>query len=212
MVSRGAFLVLEGIDRSGKSTQAKLLVDKLLAKGYKAEYMRFPERTNTKTGPIIDSYLKSATEVNDQVIHLLFSANRWEYVTAIKSKLASGITLVVDRYAYSGVSYTAAKPNMSLDWCKQPDKGLPRPDKVIFLNIDINDATKRGEYGEERYEKVEFQKNVKDIYERLFDSSYWSKVEAKGSVDIVSEKIFSLAEISVLDVMKNPVELRTLWA
>ena len=70
--------------------------------------------------------------------------------------------MVVDRYAYSGVAYSAAKgiPGMELDWCKAPDKGLPAPDKVFYLQLDHATAAARGGYGEERYEKQAFQEKV----------------------------------------------------
>lgn len=70
---RGAFIVFEGIDRCGKSTQSELL-GKSLAN---AENVRFPDRTSC-IGTLINSYLSSASDMSDQTIHLLFSANRWE--------------------------------------------------------------------------------------------------------------------------------------
>lgn len=71
---RGAFIVFEGIDRCGKSTQVDLL-----GKALNAKNIRFPDRTSA-IGVMINSYLVSATNMNDQAIHLLFSANRWEAV------------------------------------------------------------------------------------------------------------------------------------
>ncbi len=54
-----------------------------------------------------------------------------------------GTTVVVDRYAYSGVAFTAAK-GLALEWCKGPDKGLPAPDMVIYLKLAVGEAMKRG--------------------------------------------------------------------
>jgi dTMP kinase len=69
---------------------------------------------------MINSYLSSEDEVDDASIHLLFSANRWEKRSEMISALQSGTTLVVDRYSYSGVAFTASKgiPSLDLDWCK----------------------------------------------------------------------------------------------
>jgi dTMP kinase len=77
--NRGAFIVLEGLDRSGKTTQVKLLEQRFVEEGKKVKVMRFPDRT-TPIGQMIDNYLKSNVEMEDHVIHLLFSANRWEAV------------------------------------------------------------------------------------------------------------------------------------
>lgn len=76
--------------------------------------------------------------------------------------LACGTTLVVDRYAYSGVAYSAAKgaQGMDLDWCRAADAGLPAPDLVVFLHISREAAAARAGFGEERYEKQEFQDKV----------------------------------------------------
>jgi dTMP kinase len=74
---RGAFIVLEGTDRSGKSTQCARLVAALQAAGVDAAGWRFPDRTSG-CGQMIDAYLRSQSELDDAAVHLLFSANRWE--------------------------------------------------------------------------------------------------------------------------------------
>ena len=75
----------------------------------------------------------------------------------------------MDRYAFSGVAFSAAKSEMDLEWCRQPDRGLPRPDIVFFLDVSGEEAQKRGGYGEERYERKEFQVSF------LFSVSYIPK-------------------------------------
>jgi dTMP kinase len=74
---RGALIVLEGLDRSGKSSQCKALASFLRSRGESVEEWRFPDRT-TAIGQMISSYLTGASELDDSAIHLLFSANRWE--------------------------------------------------------------------------------------------------------------------------------------
>lgn len=75
--SRGALVVLEGLDRSGKSSQCGELLTHLLNVGYSAELWRFPDR-NTAVGKMISAYLSNESNLDDRTIHLLFSANRWE--------------------------------------------------------------------------------------------------------------------------------------
>ncbi len=89
---RGAFILFEGVDRCGKTTQVGLLKDHF-AKSRETEQIRFPERKSA-VGQLIDSYLQSNSNLNDQSIHLLFSANRWEQSDSIEAKLAAGSTLV----------------------------------------------------------------------------------------------------------------------
>ena len=69
---------------------------------------RFPDRT-TNIGAIINSYLGCKKELEDHVVHLLFSANRWEMEKEIINTLMSGTSVLIDRYAYSGVAFSAAK-------------------------------------------------------------------------------------------------------
>ncbi len=95
------------------------------------ESIRFPDRTSA-IGTLINSYLTSSSSLNDQTIHLLFSANRWEAAPSLENKLATGPNLVCDRDAFSGVAFSSAK-GLDLDWCMSCDRGLPAPDAVIYL-------------------------------------------------------------------------------
>ena len=115
---------------------------------------------------MIDAYLKSQADMDDHVIHLLFSANRWEAVKTITSLLASGTTVLCDRYYHSGIVYSAAKqnPSLSLAWARAPEVGLPRPDLVLFLDLDEIQAKARGGWGGEVYEKGEMQRRVRELF------------------------------------------------
>jgi dTMP kinase len=107
-MTRGALIVFEGVDRCGKTTQARRLVDALNARGQRAVFMRFPGETaasavygqallsvlghatffftisefaadrDTTIGGMINAYLTKSAELDDRAVHLLFSANRWE--------------------------------------------------------------------------------------------------------------------------------------
>lgn len=86
--SRGALIVLEGLDRSGKSSQSMRLLSFLEGLGHSTELWRFPDRT-TSIGQMISSYLSNESQLDDYTTHLLFSANRWEkrYVIFLVSSL-----------------------------------------------------------------------------------------------------------------------------
>ncbi|XP_002723764.2 thymidylate kinase isoform X1 [Oryctolagus cuniculus] len=207
---RGALIVLEGVDRAGKSTQSRKLVAALRAAGHRAELLRFPERS-TEIGKLLSSYLEKKSEVEDHSVHLLFSANRWEQVPFIKEKLSQGVTLVVDRYAFSGVAFTSAKENFSLEWCKQPDVGLPRPDLVLFLQLKLAEAASRGEFGCERYESRAFQERALQGFHQLMrdPSLNWKMVDASKSIEDVHEEIRALSEDAILSAAQRP--LGELW-
>ena len=93
--------------------------------------MRFPDRT-TEIGKAINGYLQNTSELDDHVIHLLFTANRWEKVSELKAALERGQHVIVDRYSFSGIAFSSAKDGMSLEWCRQPERGLPKPGKFTI--------------------------------------------------------------------------------
>ncbi|XP_028405572.1 thymidylate kinase-like [Dendronephthya gigantea] len=206
-VARGAMIVFEGCDRCGKSTQCLKLVEYLRSAGRKVELFRFPDRS-TAIGKTIDSYLQGRSELDDHAIHLMFSANRWEMKSKMKRLLEEGTTLVIDRYAYSGVAFTAAKHNFDLRWCKLPDSGLIAPDIVLYLDMPLEEAAKRGQYGGERYEKLEFQRRVSNIYSVLKEEN-WKVLNASKTIDDLHLDIKEIVE-NTINTSQN-TKLKSLW-
>lgn len=118
----------------------------------------------------------------------------------------------MDRYSYSGVVYSAAKanPTLSLDWAWQPEIGLPRPDVCIFLNISIEEAAKRGGYGDERYENTAMQSRVRQLFtSMLFGQEDVKIIDAGRSFEEVAEEI-QLTATAVLARVNEIGPLRTM--
>ncbi|KAK2835978.1 hypothetical protein Q5P01_016462 [Channa striata] len=207
---RGALIVLEGVDKAGKTTQSKKLLQALQQGGRAVEVLRFPDRTTT-IGQLISAYLEKKSELEDHTVHLLFSANRWELVPLMKKKLEQGTTLIVDRYAFSGAAFTSAKPGFSLDWCKKTDEGLPKPDLVMFLQLSPAEAALRGQFGEERYETNVFQRAVQQKFEQLIKdpSVNWQVIDASKSVEDVHKDI-KTHSINAINIAQN-LPLGELW-
>ncbi|GLE03792.1 hypothetical protein PINS_up012694 [Pythium insidiosum] len=205
-VARGVFVLFEGVDRCGKTTQTRLLHEKLQALGRQSALLHFPDRS-TAIGQSINAYLTTATAMDDRAIHLLFAANRWEAASKIEELLTSGVNVVMDRYSFSGVAFSAAKPGLSLDWCWQPEIGLPRPDTVIFLDIPVEKAAKRADFGQERYETTAFQQrvyqNVYAIMER--EDPKWHVLDATETIDEVHARVLAIAEQCIATHATTPV-------
>ncbi|XP_013788775.1 thymidylate kinase-like [Limulus polyphemus] len=192
---RGALIVFEGCDRAGKTTQCHKLVEVLKREGHRVELMKFPDRSTT-IGQMISQYLQKKVELEDHVIHLLFAANRWEAVKKMENLLLNGTTLVVDRYSFSGIAFSAAKPHMDFEWLKQPEVGLLQPDLVLFLELSSDVASKRGEFGQERYEQPQFQRSVRQIFRKLQDKS-WQVINADGTPEEVHQDIYEKVKRSI---------------
>ena len=184
---RGLMIVFEGLDRCGKSTQARKLEAYFEAISQKAEVISFPDRS-TECGKILDSYLKQSKNMKVRASHLLFSFNRWEKSEDIIAKLYEGVNVILDRYAFSGVAYSLAKGE-PLDWCLYPDQGLPRPDIVFQLDTDLDQIKTREDFGNERHDNVEFLFKVKQAYCNFHNYLYWNIIDASKDVDEIHNNI-----------------------
>lgn len=118
--------------------------------------------------------------------------------------------MICDRYAFSGIAFTSAKFQLnpskaqdpSIQWISSPDQGLPLPDLVIFLNLPQDSIQHRLGFGEERYEKLEvqvkvqhqFQNVIQPIFKRLHPTKIWIEIDASGSIEEVSDRIWEVVE------------------
>src|SRR5437667_2579246 len=128
----------------------------------------------------------------------------------INATLAAGTSIVIDRYYYSGIVYSAAKnnPSLSLEWARYPDVGLPRPDICIFLKLSSEDAARRGGFGEEKYEKTEIQNRVRGLFDELTlrrqpEASDTEVIDASASLEEVESQVLQKVERVVEEVSKG---------
>lgn len=206
-IKRGAFIVFEGCDRSGKTTQCKKLVERLKLQNRNVKFMNFPNRS-TQSGKIIDGYLRNTENLTDEGIHLLFSVNRWEAKNEMERALKSGTTLIVDRYSFSGVAFSAAK-GLNFDWCKSPENGLPKPDLVVYLTMSSEAMARRGGFGAERYETSEIQQNVKKMFELMIEEPLWRVVNADKSEEALCDELEELIVRKINSITDDTID--ELW-
>lgn len=182
----GLLVAFEGLDRSGKTTQATLLVDYLNElKENSAVLMRFPDRT-TLTGKAIDICLKNTKEaggIHGTVLALLFAAERVERAADIRALLKAGTTVVCDRYSAFGAAYANANGE-DLDWALGLDDGIPKPDITFFMWATPKELMDRRGYGEEAFAYLLFQEKVwrsyQSIITRVIDSGkeWWRPIDS----------------------------------
>lgn len=124
----------------------------------------------------------------------------------IKALLEKGVNVVCDRYYHSGMVYSAAKgkPDLDLNWAHASDVGLPKPDIVVFLDLTPDEARRRGGWGDEKYEKEEMQRKVRELFTSLAESDEeLVVVDAGGSITQVADKIWELVNEQVVTVAKE---------
>lgn len=175
-------IAFEGIDRSGKSTQAKLFA-------HMAHVMSFPERKSA-SGQKINDFLHNKTTIDFYELHKLFVENRNEASPLVCDLLSNGKTVIVDRYIDSGLAYSLAN-GVDLDWCNSIEEVAPRPHVVLFFDINPHEASKRKGFGVEKYETLEFQNKVYDCYKKI-QAANWVTIDATQSSSVIYEQIKQL--------------------
>ena len=114
------------------------------------------------------------------------------------------------RYAFSGVAFSAAKPDLTIEWCRTPDSGLPAPDLVAFLDVSPETAEARGGFGDERYEEKKFQEKVRNNYDLLKDEA-WKTIDTNDkTLDQVYQELAGLVKGAIQKGAKHDA-IRPLW-
>ncbi|KAL5720036.1 dTMP kinase [Ranunculus cassubicifolius] len=132
-----------------------------------------------------------------------------EAESLMESKLKSGTTLIVDRYSYSGVAFSAAK-GLDIEWSKASSRDwVAGPDLVLFLDIPPEKAVEGGGYGGERYVQLEFQQKVSQHYQILHDST-WLIIDASLPMEDVEKQLRELV-LNCLTTCQKGKPLSQLW-
>ena len=185
-------VVIEGLDGAGKSTQVRLMREYLEGVCPRLDYIHFPRYDAPVYGGLIGKFLRGGfgpiDGVHPQLVALLFAEDRHGAAPAIKEALASGGTVLLDRYVYSNIAYQCAKMKNQdaaedlREWILNTEFGtfdLPRPDLNIFLDVPIGfveESLSRSRSGSDRCylhgasdiheADIEFQKRVRAMYLR----------------------------------------------
>lgn len=187
---KGKIIVFEGIDKAGKTTQAKLLEKKL---GGKCVRIDFPDYS-TPVGKEIKQFLDGKRDYPDEVKMILLSANRWEKKIQIEKMVDRGTTVIMNRYYQSNLVYGISK-GLKLDWLLSLDNGLPEADLVIVIDIKPKTLAKRSKNVVDTFEKdLALIRRVKKNYRALGKKFKWRIVEGERSVDEVHGQVLEIVK------------------
>ena len=164
------FIVLEGIDGAGTTTQRQMLEDRFRSRGL--PLWSTAEPTDSPLGRLCRQILKGDIQVAPEAVAAAFSADRWNHVeghAGIRQNLAQGNWVVCDRYIFSSLAYQGLVCDMSL--VDELNGRFPLPEKLIFIDVPEHVASERRASREdlEIYETSEFQRRVSDSYKRVLD-------------------------------------------
>src|SRR6266498_2844966 len=161
-----ALIAFEGLDQSGKETQARLLRARLEAGGHRVETLTFPD-DSTPLGKDIRAALAGTREYARNVMQLLYIANRHERREDITRWLAEGAVVICDRYLASSIAYGDAQ-GLDPAWLTDVQRKLPQPALTLLLDIAPETALARKQSNRDRYERdLDLLSRVRASYRRL---------------------------------------------
>jgi len=196
----GLFVVLEGIDGSGKTTISKILVDRLNRLGFKAEYTFEPtdseivEVIRGKYSEYRDAYIDALTFALDRLLHLK---------RKVIPLLRDGFIVVSDRYMYSSVAYQAAS-GAPIEWVLLVNKYALKPDVTIYLDVDPETGLRRRQFKTTRFpefEVIDFARRVREVYLELVKRGLMISINATRPV----EEVYRDVEAVVLNAVRSKV-------
>ncbi|HZT77810.1 MAG TPA: dTMP kinase [Vicinamibacterales bacterium] len=188
----GHLIAFEGLDQSGKQTQAELLRDRLKQDGRKSRLVSFPDY-GTSIGEEIARALQGEREYGPDVMQLLYVANRYERKPDLQRWLEGGLILVSDRYMASSIAYGEAF-GLDAAWLKEMQKYLPPPSLTIVLDIAPETAVRRKSVDRDRYERdLALQQRVRDSYQRQAATEpNWVVIDGEQAKDAIAAEVFSV--------------------
>jgi dTMP kinase len=190
-LNKGKIIVVEGTDKAGKGTQSKLLINALKLSGRICTIMDFPDYT-TPIGQEIRAFLDGRRNYAMEVKHMLLSANRWEKKDEIESMLKKDTIIIMNRYYQSNIVYGVSH-DLSLKWLLNLDKGLPKEDVVIVLEVNPNTSYQRVPGDRDTFEMDQkLLMKVHKNYRKLAKQFNWKVVNGEKVSEQVHNKIINI--------------------
>jgi dTMP kinase len=195
----GVLIAFEGLDQSGKETQAQLLRDRLRENGNKSRVVSFPDY-GTSIGEEIARALQGERDYPSDVMQLLYVANRYERRSDLERWLTGGLVIICDRYVASSIAYGTAQ-DLDPAWLTDIQHFLPEPNLTVLLDIKPETAARRKAVGRDRYERdLALLGRVRKSYlEQLQET--WVRVDGEQSKEDVAEEVFSSVALRLASLL-----------
>ena len=204
IMEKGRFIVLEGIDGSGKSSQIGPLIRRLEGLGVRCRATREP--TDGPVGSLVHQTMTGRVKADNRVIAALYAADRLDHVVndldGLLLQIRQGITVVCDRYYFSSYAYHSV--DMDMEWVIQANSvsaGLLRPTATVFLDVPVElamERIRRDRLNEELFEREDRLRRTRELYFQSFDRLKEEEnvvvVDASGTMEQVAEGIWTAVE------------------
>lgn len=186
--SPGLLIAFEGLDQSGKQTQAERLKTEIESRGRSCVLLDFPAY-ETRIGQEIHEALHGARDYGADVMQLLYVANRYEKRGRIERLLAGGTIVVCDRYMASSIAYGEAQ-SVDGEWLREIQRFLPAADLTILLDIAPETAAHRKSSDRDKYERdLALLSRVRESYLRQAAAGGWLRLDGARAKDAVAAEV-----------------------
>jgi dTMP kinase len=190
MMSSGHLIAFEGLDQSGKQTQAERLLDAFRRLGREAEFLTFPEYS-THLGEEIGRALRGERDYQPDTLQLLYIANRFEFRPQITTWLQRGAMVVCDRYLASSIAYGEAQ-GVDAQWLADTQRFLPQPSLTLFMDMTPEVSLTRKQADRDKFERdMPLLRRVRDSYIRQSKADGWVTINAERDKDAVTADVIS---------------------
>jgi len=188
---RGLLIAFEGLDQSGKQTQAERLRDRVVEAGRLVRLLSFPAY-DTAIGTEIGRALQGDRDYGPDVMQLLYVANRYEWKPQIEFELGRGTVLICDRYLASSIAYGEAQ-GLDPAWLIDVQKYLPQPDITFLLDIDPEVSASRKTADRDKYERdLALLGRVRGSYMRQAVTAAWTTLDANRDREMVATDVWKV--------------------
>jgi dTMP kinase len=190
LTPKGVLIAFEGLDQSGKQTQAERLKAAVEARGRAAVLLDFPSY-ETHIGREIEAGLHGDRDYGPDTMQLLYVANRYEKKPQIEKLLADGVVVICDRYRASSVAYGEGQ-GLDGAWLRDVQKYLPTPDLTILLDIAPETAAGRKTANRDKYERdLALLSRVRDSYRQQAQAAGWLRLDGERPKDAVAADVLN---------------------
>jgi dTMP kinase len=188
---RGLLIAFEGLDQSGKQTQAERLRDRVVEAGRLVRLLSFPAY-DTSIGIEIGRALQGDRDYGPDVMQLLYVANRYEWKPQMEFELGRGTVLICDRYLASSIAYGEAQ-GLDPAWLADMQTYLPQPDITFLLDINPDVSARRKTADRDKYERdLALLGRVRASYTRQASAAAWSTLDANREREAVAADVWEV--------------------